>query len=85
MTISGTFWYLLGSLSGVAIAFLLLPLLRDSGLSWLRRLALALAAACVPALAAFLFYLKTGAPGMAGNTPAPRTAIATSEIGRAHV
>ncbi|MEN9704879.1 MAG: c-type cytochrome biosis protein CcmI, partial [Pseudomonadota bacterium] len=36
-----------------------------------------LAAACVPALAAYLFYLKTGAPGMAGNTPAPRTAIAT--------
>jgi cytochrome c-type biogenesis protein CcmH/NrfG len=88
MSAPGAFWYLLGTLSGVAAAFLLLPLLRQSGLSLPKRAALALGAALVPAVAAFAFYAKTGSPALAGASvpavtaaPASHPAMAAAEGG----
>ena len=67
MSTSGAFWYLLGALSGLAAAFLLVPLLRKPGASLSRRAALVIGAALVPAVVAFAFYSKTGSPALAGN------------------
>jgi len=88
MSTPGAFWYLLGALSGVAAAFLLIPLLRQSSLSLPKRAALAIGAALLPAVAAFAFYSKTGSPALAGTpvaavapAPAGHPAMAASEGG----
>ena len=75
MSTSGAFWYLLGALSGVAAAFLLIPLLRHSSLSLPKRAALAIGAALLPAVAAFAFYSKTGSPALAA-VPVPAVSAA---------
>jgi cytochrome c-type biogenesis protein CcmH len=86
MSTPGAFWYLLGALSGVAAAFLLIPLLRHSSLSSPKRVALALGAALLPAVAALAFYGKTGSPALAGapvpalsGAPAGHPAVATPD------
>jgi cytochrome c-type biogenesis protein CcmH/NrfG len=90
MSAPGAFWYLLGALSGVAAAFLLVPLLRQSSLSLPKRAALAIGAALVPAVAAFAFYARTGSPALAGASvpavtaaPASHPAMAAEGGGRA--
>ena len=67
MTISGAFWYLLGALSGIAAVFILIPLFRDSTLPAYRRVLIMLAAALLPAAAAFIFYGRTGSPQLSGQ------------------
>ena len=67
MNIPGAFWYLLGALSGIAAVFILIPLFRDSALPAYRRVLVMLAAALLPAIAAFLFYRQTGSPQLSGQ------------------
>ncbi len=69
MSIPGTFWYLLGTLSSIAAAFLAVPLLRGTSQSLFRRVALAVGLALIPAIVAIGIYLKTGSPGLVSAVP----------------
>lgn len=69
MSIPATFWYLLGALSSIAAAFLVVPLLRGTSQSLLRRVGLSVGLALVPAIVAIGIYLKTGSPRLAASLP----------------
>ncbi|MEY4760920.1 MAG: c-type cytochrome biosis protein CcmI [Pseudomonadota bacterium] len=75
---TGTFWYLLGTLSSIAAVFLVVPLLKGSSQSLPRRVAMTIAFSLVPIVGAVAFYLKTGSPRLAGTRPPPVTATTAS-------
>lgn len=79
MSIPATFWYLLGTLSSIAAAFLVVPLLRGTSQSLLRRVLLSVGLALVPAVVAFGIYLKTGSPQLVDSLPKAVTAPVSGE------